>query len=133
MVRSSLHFVQPPQSNHRLVAAEIHGQLTVDDMKQLVEKMQEVADRDETVLLYLDMQSYQGFELGVIGEKLKNMRMLWNSLERYAVIGAARWMETWIDIVDPLTPQKIKHFAPEDTGDAWRWLTESSEEELGAS
>lgn len=122
MSESNLKFVEPPQSNERVVAAEIAGEITTGDMKVLIEKLQAFVERGEKSLLYIDMRHYDGFEFGVVAEKLKNMGTLWKAIEKYAIIGASRWMEIWIDIVNPLTPQHIRHFSPENSDEAWRWL-----------
>jgi hypothetical protein len=120
-----MRLIEPPQPNDRVVAAAMYGQMTADDMKVLVEQLQPIVERGEKAILYIDMQNYEGYELGVIGEKLKHMRMLWNALDKYAIVGASRWMEIWITIVDPLTQQKMKHFSPDSTDEAWSWLLAS--------
>ncbi len=107
---SSMRFIESPQPNDRVVAAEIDGRLTAEDMEALVGRLQPVVDRGEKALLYVDMENYEGYDLGVIAEKLKNIGMLWKALDKYAVVGDKRWMEIWIKIVDPLTPQEIRHF-----------------------
>lgn len=122
MSDSRMRFIEPPQPNDRVVAAELAGQMTAEDMKAMVERLQVIVDRGEKALLFIDMKDYEGFELGVIGEKLKHIGMLWSALEKYAVVGDKRWMETWIKIVDPLTDQEIRHFYPDKTDEAWAWL-----------
>jgi hypothetical protein len=117
-----MQFVAPPQSNDRVVAAKIEGELTTEDMKALIDRFQPIVDRGEKALLYVDMEAYKGFELGVVLEKLKNMGMLWKAFDRYAIIGDSRWMEIWVKVVDPLTSQQIKHFTPDKRDEAWEWL-----------
>ena len=125
MTESNMHFIESPHPDDRVVAAEIDGQMTTEDMKTLCERLQSIVDRGEKSLLYIDMQNYEGFEFGVMSEKLKHMGMLWKALDKYAIVGASRWMEIWIKIVDPLTHQQIKHFSPEKTDAAWAWLLAS--------
>ena len=125
MSESSIRFIEPPQPDDRVVAAEIDGQMTAEDMKALVERLQAIVDRGEKALLYIDMKDYEGFELGVVSEKLKHIGMLWKALDKYAIVGDTRWMEIWIKIVDPLTPQEIRHFYPDKTDEAWAWLLAS--------
>ncbi len=122
---SSMRFIEPPQANDRVVAAEIDGRLTAEDMEALVGRLQPVVDRGEKALLYVDMENYEGSELGVATEKLKHIGMLWKALDKYAVVGDKRWMEIWIKIVDPLSPQQIRHFYPDNTDEAWAWLLAS--------
>ncbi len=125
MSESSVRFIEPPQPDDRVVAAEIDGQMTAEDMKALVERLQAIVDRGEKALLYIDMKDYEGLELGVVSEKLKHIGMLWKALDKYAIVGDTRWMEIWIKIVDPITPQQIRHFYPDKTDEAWSWLLAS--------
>jgi hypothetical protein len=125
MSESGMRFIEPPQPDDRVVAVEMKGEMTGEDMKAMVERFQAVLDRGEKALLFIDMTGYEGFELGVIGEKFKNIGMLWNALDKYAVVGDKRWMEAWIKIIDPLTSPQIKHFQPEETEAAWAWLLAS--------
>ncbi|MGI9471586.1 MAG: STAS/SEC14 domain-containing protein [Rubripirellula sp.] len=117
-----MQFIAPPAPNDRVIAVAMEGQMTADDMKVMLARLQEIVDRGDRALLLIDMQHYEGFEFGVAREKLKNFGLLWKSLERYAIVGASRWMEIWIEICDPLTPQQMKHFSPEKIDDAWNWL-----------
>ena len=122
MSESGIRFIEPPQPNDRIVAAEIDGQITAEDMKVMVERLQAIVDRGEKALLYIDMKNYEGYELGVLVEKFKHVGMLWKALDKYAIVGDARWMEIWIKIVNPLTPQQIRHFHADKTDEAWTWL-----------
>ena len=129
---SSMRFIEPPQANDRVVAAEIDGRLAAEDMEVLVQRLQLIVDRGEKALLYVDMEKYEGYDLGAIAEKLKNIGMLWKALDKYAVVGDKRWMEIWIKIVDPLSPQQIRHFYPDKIDEAWSWLLASETSEDSA-
>ncbi len=74
---SSMRFIEPPQPNDRVVAAEIDGRLAAEDMEALVQRLQPIVERGEKALLYVDMEKYEGYDLGAIAEKLKNIGMLW--------------------------------------------------------
>lgn len=128
MSESSMRFIESPQSNNRVVAIEINGRLAAEDMETLVERLQPIVDRGEKALLYVDMVNYEGSELGVTTEKLKHIGMFWKAIEKQAVVGNKRWQEIWIKIVEPITPQQVKHFHPDGTDEAWAWLlaTETS-------
>ncbi len=117
-----MRLLEPPSVDRRLIGVEISGQMTTEEMQVLIARLQEVVNHGQRALLLIDMQHYEGFEFGVAREKLKHMGMLWKALDRYAVVGASRWVEIWIDILDPVTPPDMKHFAPEEISDAWRWL-----------
>jgi hypothetical protein len=94
-------------------------------MKTIVGALQTIVDRGDKALMLIDMTGYEGVEWGAIGEKFNHLGMLWGALDKYAILGDQRWMENWIKIIDPLTPQQMKHFAPDDRDSAWAWLTAS--------
>ena len=75
--------------------------MTAEDMKALVERLQPIVDRGEKANLYIDMKDYEGSELGVVAEKIKHMGMLWKAIDKYAIVGAPRWMEIWSKVIDP--------------------------------
>jgi hypothetical protein len=129
MGESGMKFIYPPQPNERVVAVKIDGQLTTEDMKAMIERFQAIVDRGEKALLFIDMQGYDGWEFGVATEKLKHIGLLWKAFDKYAIVGDTNWMEIWVKIVDPLTPQQIRHFSPDKTDEAWAWLlaTETAE------
>ena len=106
--------------------------MTAEDMEALVGRLQPIVDRGEKALLYVNMENYEGSDFGVVSEKLKNIGMLWKALDKYAVVGDKRWMEIWIKIVDPLSPQQIRHFYPDKTDEAWSWLLASETSEANA-
>ena len=122
MSESGMHFLSSPQPNDRVVAVKVDGELTTEEMKTLIDRFQSIVDRDEKVLFFLDMQGYAGSELGALTEKFKHIGMLWKAVDKYAIVGETRWMEISVKIVDPLTPQQIKHFAPDRVNEAWAWL-----------
>ena len=122
MTESAMLFIESPQANDRVVGVKIDGELTTEDMKTLIDRFQSIVDRNEKVLFYLDMQGYEGSEFGVVTEKFKHIGMLWKAVDKYAIVGETRWMEISVKIVDPLTPQQIKHFAPDRVTEAWAWL-----------
>jgi len=122
MTESAIRFIEPPTPNERIVALEIDGHFTVDDMKAAIEKLQAIVDRGEKALMLVDMKSFDGFELGAMKEKMQHMRMLWSAMDKYAVVGDKRWLEIWTKVADPVTPMRVKHFHSANMDDAWAWL-----------
>ena len=117
---------QPSLSEQRIIAVEITGQVTAGDMKVLIDELQKLVNQNERALLLVDMQHYEGFEFGVVTEKFKHMGLLWKSIEKYAIVGAAHWMEVWVKMVNPLTPMQMRAFEADESKAAWQWLRESA-------
>ena len=123
MSEQGIKFIDPPQANDRLIAAEMHGNFTADDMKAVAERIEAVVAAGNKVLLYVDMRGYEGFEMGAIAEKFRHMGALWSGIDKYAIVGDKRWVEIYIKIADPLTPQQLKHFSGDEADAAFAWLT----------
>ena len=98
-------------------------------MGLLIDELQKRVDQNEQALLLVDMRHYEGFEFGVVTEKFKHMGMLWKSIEKYAIVGAAHWMEVWVKMVNPLTPMQIRAFEADEIEAARQWLRASTEPE----
>jgi hypothetical protein len=124
MSDSGIRFIEPPVADERLVAIEISGHFTADDMRAFMDRFEAVTSKGRKVRLYQDMRGYDGFDLDALTEKLKNMGTLWSGLEKAALVGDKRWLEVYVGIVDHLTPQELRHFSPEEKDEAFRWLAE---------
>lgn len=124
MTESGLHYIDPPRPSGRLVAYEIVGDVTADDLRSLVERVEAIANRGEKALLYQDMVERTSVDLDAIAVKLRNIGMLWRSIEKIAVIGDERWLEIYIGLVDHLTPQHMQYFERADREAAFAWLVE---------
>ena len=131
MSESGMRFIEPPHPNDRVVAAEASGRLTADDMEALVSRLQPIVDRGEKALLYVDMQEYEGSEMGVVTEKFRHIGVLRKGIDKYAVIGDSAWREFMIKIVDPLTSQQMKAFGADAADEAWAWLLASEASDGG--
>lgn len=123
MSDSGIRFIDPPQPNERVLAYEVSGHFTGDDMRAFIEKLEQISDRGQKALLYQEMGEREGFDFEAVTEKLKNMGTIWRAVERIAVVGEARWLEIYIGIVDHLTPQQMKYFDRSEKDAAFTWLT----------
>lgn len=122
MNTSAVRFIEPPEPNDRLVAVEIDGHFSAADMRAFIERLGEITGRGKKALVYQDMQGYDGVDIGALAEKLKHLGTLWKGIEKIAVVGDARWMEIYIALIDPVTPQRIKHFHGTEKDAAFAWL-----------
>jgi hypothetical protein len=127
MSESAIRFIEPPEPNDRIIAYEIDGHFKADDMRAFLTRMEKVTSQGKKALLYQDIESYEGVDIAAVGEKLKNMGKIWKGIEKVAVIGDSRWLQLYINAVDHITPQQIKHFPTTEKDAAWAWLTEEAE------
>ena len=124
MSAEGITYLDSPVDDPRVIGFALDGRLTGEGMKEFVARIEALHADGKQALLLADMSDYEGFELAVVKEKLAHMGALWKGIEKYAVVGAKRWMEVYMDIVDPLTPAKLKHFEAGKRDDAFAWLLE---------
>ena len=123
MSDSGIRFIDPPEPNERVLAYEIAGDFTGDDMRVFVERLEKIANSGQKALLYQDMVDRGSFDFETIKVKIQNLGTIWRSVEKIAVVGDARWLEVYIGIVDHLTPQQMKYFDRAEKDEAFAWLT----------
>ncbi len=123
MSESAIRFIDPPQPNERLLAYELSGDFTGDDMRTFVERLEKIADSGRKALLYQDMVARGSFDFETIRVKIQNLGTIWRSVEKIAIVGDARWLEIYIGILDHLTPQHMKYFERSEKDEAFAWLT----------
>lgn len=124
MSRNGIRFIEPPSPDSRIVAAEVHGHVTADDVKAFVARIESVNARGLKARIFQDMREYHGADIAAFTEKFKHIGVLWKGIEKVAVVGDSRWLEIYIGVADPLTPQQIKYFPPDEAGLAFAWLRE---------
>jgi hypothetical protein len=105
-----------------VLAYEISGDFTGDDMRTFVERLEEIPSSGQKVLLYQDMVDRGSFDLEAIVVKIRNLGTIWRSVERIAAMGESKWMEVCIGLVDHLTLQRVKYFDCSKKDEAFAWL-----------
>ena len=123
MSQSGIRFIDPPQPNERVLAYELSGDFTGDDMRTFVERLEKIAESGHKALLYQDLVDRGSFDFETIKVKIQNLGTIWRSVEKIAIVGDERWLEIYIGIVDHLTPQQMKYFARSEKDAAFAWLT----------
>ena len=122
MSESAIRFIDPPVPSERLLAYEISGDFTGDDMRAFVERLDKIANSGQKALLYQDMVDRGSFDFETIKIKIQNLGTIWRSVEKIAIVGDARWLEIYISLVDHLTPQQMKYFERTEKVEAFAWL-----------
>jgi hypothetical protein len=82
MSESGIRFIDPPEPNERLLAYELSGDFTGDDMRTFVERLEKIANSGQKALLYQDMVDRGSFDFETIKVKIKNLGTIWRSVEK---------------------------------------------------
>ena len=123
MTESAIRFLDPPVPNERLLAYEINGDFTGDDMRSFVQRLEKIASSGQKALLYQDVVHRGSFDFETIKVKLQNLGTIWPSVEKIAVVGETKWLEVYVGLVDHLTPHQVKYFDSSEKDEAFAWLT----------
>ena len=115
-------FIDIGTDDPRVIAMRITGKLHTESITELVDRMETVSATGQKSLLYIDLQTFEGSELGVVREKLANMRTLWTGIERLAYVLDVEWMSKMIGLVDAVTPMHLRAFGHDQDEQARAWL-----------
>ncbi len=122
MSESGIRFIDPPEPNERLLAYELSGDFTGDDMRSFIERLEKIANSGQKALLFQDMVDRGSFDFETIKLKIQNLGSIWRSVEKIAVVGETKWLEVYIGLVDHLTPRQVKYFDSSEKHEAFAWL-----------
>ncbi len=115
-------FIDLGTEDPRVVAMRITGKLHAEGMAELVKRIETVAATGQKSLVYVDLATSAGSELGVVKEKLTGMRTLWTGIERLAYVLDVEWLSKMIGIVDAVTPMHLRAFGHDQDEEARAWL-----------
>jgi hypothetical protein len=115
-------FIDLGTDDPRVIAMRITGKLHAEGMAELVKRIETVAATGQKSLVYVDLATFAGSELGVVKEKLAGMRTLWTGIERLAYVLDMEWMSKMIGLVDAVTPMHLRAFGHDQDEEARAWL-----------
>lgn len=129
----ALHFIQT--SSDKVVAYEIDGRVTEEDIKESVKELKSKFDQHEKINILVRMKNFKGYDLSaLLNDELYRVKyQSLSKVERYAVVGAPTWMRNFLELIDPAFKLKIQVFEPEDEEAAWEWVGASQSLLAGGS
>jgi SpoIIAA-like len=114
-----------PTSKHDVLAFEINGVISSQEMPSIIKEFETFLERHEKVRLLNRIKHFGGIDpavfmqSGLISMKLAAMQ----KVERYAVVGAPGWMRKIIETVNPAFPDlDMRTFSADEEADAWVWI-----------
>lgn len=114
-----------PTSKDNVLAFEINGVISGDEMPAVIAAFEAFLGRHETVRLLNRMTGFAGIDPavfmqgGLVSMKLAAMQ----KVERYAIVGAPDWMAGIVATLNPVFGDiDMRTFPAEREPDAWAWL-----------
>jgi hypothetical protein len=115
-------FVDLGTEDDDVVGMRIAGKVTAETIGALVERLETIRRAGKKARLYLDLTGYEGYDLGVVKEKLTHMGTLWSGIERCAYVVDRGWMVKMIGLVDAVTPMHLRAFGSDQDAEARAWV-----------
>lgn len=114
-----------PTSNENVLAFEMNGTISSDDMPQITETFDRFLEGHDKVHLLSHMRSFSGFEpVALMQSSLFSMKYaIKHKVDRYAVVGGPHWMQHVITSMNPFFPGiEMKSFDEAQEDEAWKWV-----------
>jgi hypothetical protein len=111
-----------PESNSELVAYNIHGKVSVEDIKEVHDNLLALLDRHRKLKLLVKIDEMDGIEPLAILEDLKFTLHYLNDFSCLAIVGNQKWQQLITKFSDILLEYKVKYFNHSDVEKAFEWL-----------
>ncbi len=121
---SAIRFL--PTNKDNVLAFEVDGVLSASEIPNITQRLEAFLEGQDSVRLLARMKNYSGFEPsilihsgGLLSMKIDAMK----KVERYAIVGAPKWMSKLVETVNPLFPKMdMQAFTAEQESEALAWL-----------
>ncbi|WFL77678.1 STAS/SEC14 domain-containing protein [Altererythrobacter arenosus] len=120
-----------PSDDPDIAIFEIDGKIRKRDMQVSKEILTRFLDDRQPRKLMAIVKDFSGFEVALLADReLIRMKLeAAKHLDRYAFVGAPKWLEGYIDAMDAIMKPEMKTFDADERDEAVAWL---KEEELVA-
>lgn len=107
----------------RLLAFELTGRISQDDVEWMADVIRPYFSADRSINILLILRRYKGLDAGAVFDMKSVTTQIRSAryVAKYAVVGAPTWIETIINLFDPISPVEARTFASEDEEAAWAW------------
>ncbi len=107
-----------------VIAYEIDGRITADDVDKLLAPLEAYMKGDEKINLLVRFKDYDGFDPAILidGSVMGSKMNAITHLGRYAVVGAPKWMAAMGSTVGAMMPFEMRMFDASEDDAAWIWV-----------
>ncbi|QIK96277.1 STAS/SEC14 domain-containing protein [Sphingomonas sp. HDW15A] len=114
------------QSPSDVVAVKISGKITLDDLKAIMDRLDEVMAEHEKVHVFAETQGIEGVELSALPEHMRRAFPLFSQLNRFgrvAVVADQAWIRAGTRLESAMLPNiSYRTYMPEEREEALGWV-----------
>lgn len=110
------------RSHDDVLAFRFSGEVTKSDYATFVPEVDRAIGEFVRVKILIVFDNFEGWDLGAMWSDLRFTEKHYSSVERFAVVGAARWQKVLVTLAKPFTAAQVKWFDAGDEAAAWTWL-----------
>ena len=125
-MHGGMEYVDLGSDDPNVIGVRLSGKMTTEAMADLIEKLETIRAAGGKARLYADIVDYDGYEFGVVKEKLNHFGTLWDALDRCAYVVDKGWMTSAIGLVDAVTPMHLRAFERGQDAEARAWVIEGA-------
>lgn len=101
------------------------GDINEADVEGIWPRFAEAEATGNKLRIYAEMHAMPSVSGSIIVEKLKNLRSIIKTVDRFALVGDAGWLGIYTKLVDPITKADIRHFTMDQSEQAKDWIWET--------
>jgi hypothetical protein len=101
------------------------GEIDEDEIAPIWERFESADARGDRIRIYAEMHALPSVSGGLIVDKLKRLKSIMSTVERFALVGDAGWLGIYTKLVDPITRADIRHFTFDESEQAKNWIWET--------
>jgi len=113
------------RSSGNVLGYRCGGRITEAEVKEIHREIQGAVDEHGKVRFLIHIAELDLPTAKAVWEDLKLLPAYVADVERYAIVGDARWQEWLSGITDKLTRGEARHFEGDQLEEAWNWVLDS--------
>ena len=109
-----------------VVAVKISGKITLDDLKAIMDRLEEVMADSDKVHVFVETEAIEGMELSALPEHMRRAFPLFGQLSRFgrvAVVADQAWVRAGTRLESAMLPNiSYRTYMPEEREEALGWV-----------
>ena len=109
-----------------VVAVKISGKITLDDLKAIMDRLDEAMAGSEKVHVFAETESIEGMELSAMPEHMRRAFPLFGKLNRFgrvAVVADQAWVRAGTRLESAMLPNiSYRTYMPDEREEALGWV-----------